>query len=642
MAETNTLEIVIKTVDKATAQIASIGKAITGLVGLVAGAYVVKKTFDAVTGAISEATAAASEAEAVDQKLLHALSTLGPKAVQTFDDMAEFASGLQLTTRFGDEAIRSNMALLASLGRLSGEGLKEATKASMDLAEGIGTDLEGATKLLAKAAQGNTAMLGRYGIVISENIPKNERFAEVLKQINGRFGGLSETMGGTFQGRLTQIRNQFGEVYEALGKNITQSPELIAAFESIKEALVKFVAFLNSEDFRAAIGSAVLGLAKMAKTATVVAGSISYAFGESGKAARASLEATYNEIEKLEKSVQAFADKRKELAALQEQVAKVGFSATVLARIKELEGELRINIPTAAKATAAAFEDAGDAAKKIDLTSLVDYGDTLLDRVATVTEELNLEAQLLSVTRERSMEQRALAEEKFNEFFLGEQMHEVLLQQGQILDDQTGKWMTIGEYIVLARDRLDEHTKQLEQQMALYSILANTAADLGAEIVGAALSGQRAWAAMFRAFFVDIAKAITRALILAVIMTYVRGGTGLAFSANFMKAFTGVNSGGQVLRANTGLQVPGPRLNMDMVPALLTPGEVVLRTPVVEAIEQRLLNPEAQQAPSVTLNMSNHFSGFWNRTVVEDFVRRVNELAEHMGVEVVATRVANG
>jgi hypothetical protein len=92
-----------------------------------------------------------------------------------------------------------------------------------------------------------------------------------------------------------------------------------------------------------------------------------------------------------------------------------------------------------------------------------------------------------------------------------------------------------------------------------------------------------------------------------------------------------------VLRAAGGMQVPGQRVNRDVVPAMLTPGEVVLRTPVVEEIERRLL--EQGGGGGGQFQVHNYFNNPITRGTVEEFTRKQNELAEHMGLEIVATRV---
>ncbi len=197
-------------------------KTLAGLGAAVAGAFAFKKMIDA-----------AMEADRALNSLNNAMKVSGTYTKQASEDFQEYAKSLQQTTGVSDDLITQNAALLVSIGQLSGQGLKDATKAALDLAAGTGKDVSTAFEIMSKAAQGNTAALGKMGIKISEAVPENERFAASLALINSRFGGLAAGQMNTFEGALTGLKNNFGDLLEEIGKMFTHSPVLIMFIKEI-------------------------------------------------------------------------------------------------------------------------------------------------------------------------------------------------------------------------------------------------------------------------------------------------------------------------------------------------------------------------------------------------------------------------
>jgi len=149
-----------------------------------------------------------------------ALANQGKFTVAASMDLQGYASSLQSVTTYGDEAILKGMALATTFG-LSGEKLKETTRLALDFATATGRDLTMAMNLLGKAAVGETAELKRYGIVIDANLPKSEKFAAVLGQMEQRFGGAAQAAAQTFGGALKQAGNLLGDMVEGIGKTLS-------------------------------------------------------------------------------------------------------------------------------------------------------------------------------------------------------------------------------------------------------------------------------------------------------------------------------------------------------------------------------------------------------------------------------------
>lgn len=225
-------------------------KAVSQIGGLLGSAF---------TKSIDEA-AQAGKALQLFNSSLAAAGNFSEQASKRFQ---EYASSLQKATGVSDDVIISNAALLASFGKLSGEGLERATQAAVNLAATGRTSLEGAFEAITKASTGNTAALGRLGITIDESIPKSERFAAALGQIESKLGGLAGAQVNTFSGALQLLSVNFNDILENFGKLITESPTVIALIKQIGIAFGSFaneIGSLSGQDFIGGLIKQILSL----------------------------------------------------------------------------------------------------------------------------------------------------------------------------------------------------------------------------------------------------------------------------------------------------------------------------------------------------------------------------------------------
>ena len=207
--------------------------AIAGLAAALGTAFAVDKI---ITAAEEQDSATARFAGS-----LRSIGALTPQAVKSFED---YATSLQKVTTVADEVITSNAALLVSVGHLTGDGLKQATKAALDLAAGMNMDVGSAFNIVAKAAEGHVAVLGRYGIHLKETGDKAVDFKNAMNALAGAFGGQAEAQAQTFAGAMRQLHNAFGDVLEEMGKIIVNNGSFIKAISGLKsvfESLSKWV-----------------------------------------------------------------------------------------------------------------------------------------------------------------------------------------------------------------------------------------------------------------------------------------------------------------------------------------------------------------------------------------------------------------
>lgn len=177
------------------------GKQLLMVAGVGGGIYMLVRGLKAVVGA-------AIEQEKAEKQLLAAVGA-------NISQFKEYASEMQSLTIYGDELILSQMAYGKNLG-VTTEQLKDATKAAIGLAAKYRLDLTSAMMLVGRAALGQTQMLTRYGIVISQTLSDQEKFEELLR-IGADAFHLAEEAAQDAAGTFTQFKNTIGDVAEDIG-----------------------------------------------------------------------------------------------------------------------------------------------------------------------------------------------------------------------------------------------------------------------------------------------------------------------------------------------------------------------------------------------------------------------------------------
>lgn len=217
------LDNLVSTSTKALTPLVAIGAAATAAGVAIAG-IITKKSIDA-----------ASDYEDVVNRLNVALASSGQFSKDAADSFRDFAGAMQSTTKFSDDQVLSSAALIQNLGRLSNEGLQQATKATLDLASALNIDLQAASLLVGKAANGNIDSFTRYGVSIQKGKTDTETFANTLKTLELRFGGAAEAASNTFAGSLAKLKNSFDDIFKEIGRGFTKSPALIAGIKFISD-----------------------------------------------------------------------------------------------------------------------------------------------------------------------------------------------------------------------------------------------------------------------------------------------------------------------------------------------------------------------------------------------------------------------
>jgi hypothetical protein len=242
---------------------ASVGKALGSIGDTVKGII----TVGAVLGAVHAVIKATADAERAQALLNNAIEAAGAPLKAASADFSAYASQLQRTTVFNDEAIMQVETLLLSFQGLSGETIKRATESVLNISERMGIDAPAAAKLLGKALQdpekGMTA-LAKAGVAFSasqkETIKDLKASGDaagaqslILGELEKRFGGAAAAARSTFGGALTGLKNAFGDLLEgksgineasqginALADTLS-SPEVQRSFATLIAGLAKFI-----------------------------------------------------------------------------------------------------------------------------------------------------------------------------------------------------------------------------------------------------------------------------------------------------------------------------------------------------------------------------------------------------------------
>lgn len=252
--------------DKATSMFGKMKLAWTSFVGNFAS-QAASKAFEIITASAKKmfdvfvvgGVAAALEAEEALNALNVALAQTGIYSEGTSRDLQEFASQIQATTRFEDDAVIKSMALLQSLGQLDSQGLKRGTRAAVDMASALNIDLNTAMQLLGKAAQGEIGTLSRYGIIVEKGSSSAETFSKVLGLIESRFGGSAQGKVKTYAGALDQAKNAFGDLVEKTGNFIVKNPVVIKILNDVTAGFISLSEWVdkNSEAILQMVNTAI-------------------------------------------------------------------------------------------------------------------------------------------------------------------------------------------------------------------------------------------------------------------------------------------------------------------------------------------------------------------------------------------------
>lgn len=210
-----------KNLDKADKDVATFGDKVSdfgkkaGLAFAAAGAaavaYAGKLAIDGVKSAIEDAAA--------QQKLALTLKNVTGATENQIAATEDYITQTSLAFGVTDEDLRPSLERLA---RATGdvEKAQKLQTVAIDVAAGSGKSLEAVTNAMAKAAEGNTAALGKLGIGLTSAQLKTMSMDQITAKLADTFENQASAKADTFQGKLTRLQIAFDEGKETVGSYI--------------------------------------------------------------------------------------------------------------------------------------------------------------------------------------------------------------------------------------------------------------------------------------------------------------------------------------------------------------------------------------------------------------------------------------
>ncbi|MDI6804902.1 MAG: hypothetical protein QME58_13870 [Bacteroidota bacterium] len=221
--------------------------ALTGaFVNIAARAASAFAVFRGLKATFGEYISAYNESEKAIASLTQALKQQGLFTQSTLTDMQAYASELQNLTGFNDDATIQTMAQLTAMG-LQGEQLKKATALSQDLATVMGTNMDGAARIMADAFSGNAGMLKRYIKGLDEIDIKQRGAISIIEQLTKAVGGQAEAVGNTGYGSVKKFSEIWGDLKEKWGEILTNVlAPLLKALSSLIKLIIDAPPFVHA------------------------------------------------------------------------------------------------------------------------------------------------------------------------------------------------------------------------------------------------------------------------------------------------------------------------------------------------------------------------------------------------------------
>lgn len=188
----------------------------------------------ALVSKIKDVTEAASVQDDAINALNSALARNGELTAGTSNALQTFASDLQSTTKIGDETTLKMLALAQSF-RATADQSKLIVSASADLAEATGKSLEEAVRQVSKTLGGYAGELGEVNPAIKALTEEQLKSGEAARILSEQYAGAAAAAAETFSGRLTQVKNAFGDVKEEVGFAITRNQLFVDGLAVVKK-----------------------------------------------------------------------------------------------------------------------------------------------------------------------------------------------------------------------------------------------------------------------------------------------------------------------------------------------------------------------------------------------------------------------
>lgn len=178
--------------------------------------------------AVYKGIAEFKESEEVTNALTQSMVNNGIYSKALRDDYLDQAKALQAVTQFSDEqVIQAQTAVQQQIGQH--KVTKDLTMAILDFATAQKMDVASAAEVAGKSIGTATNALARYGIQVTAGASSTQKMAEVVKGLEGKFGGQAQAATDGL-GALKQLHNTVNDLFEIFGGKLAPIIGLVTRY----------------------------------------------------------------------------------------------------------------------------------------------------------------------------------------------------------------------------------------------------------------------------------------------------------------------------------------------------------------------------------------------------------------------------
>lgn len=161
---------------------------------------------------------------------------------ELMDRYYKFAAAMQKITVVGDDEVAAMLQVAESMG-VTGDAAIRASRNAIALSSAIGMGTHGAMRYAVMLEQGSTQMLGRF-IPTLRLIKDEAERARVAQEMLGKMFTVAEREAQSYSGQVKQLKNDFGDLMEEVGKIVTGWLRPLVA---VQKEVVKWFQSLSAE-----------------------------------------------------------------------------------------------------------------------------------------------------------------------------------------------------------------------------------------------------------------------------------------------------------------------------------------------------------------------------------------------------------
>lgn len=528
-----------------------------------------------------------AEAEKVAARTNAILKATGNIAGVSAGEVSDLAAALQKETTFSDEAIQSAENVLLTFNRIGKDVFPKATEATLDLATRMGVDASSAAQTLGKALQRPSeglAQLQRQGITFTEQqkaqilyFEQNNQVAEaqkiILDKLASSFGGLARGDAQTLSGTLSQLKNSFSDVAETIGEKF--APYLKTAANAVKGVLdyikgeiqtpAKIEKMLSFEDFK------IENDFKKKQAADAKALKDAQEREESQanfRIAQAAAQAFQYRILLLEGFSSDYIGKLKEMHDLERQM-QTEFDESKLANMREVYQRLKEQI---------AEQEAEQAAEEQAVNEAIAQANDQRDQ-EYITKNQQLHQKLLADNRKNALDEKTARDQA-----IADRTKTQTIANNNFLLDQQKFGTAYATINKIMHSEIYQGTQSAFGDLTRLTQSNNqTLKTIGKVSAAASVTMSTAESAM------NVYKGFSTIPIVGQALGVAAAAAAVAFGGEQLA---------RVLAANEGGLVTGGIAGMDSVPAMLTPGELVVPQQNFDEVINSVIAARTGSAPS--------------------------------------------